>query len=497
MITRTVRRWTASAALLLFVLPVHAQYPGARPAPAAWRQGFQTITETDARSIVTFLAGPDFRGRSALLSDYAAAAGFAAGYFRELGLRPAAPGGSYFQRFALARFECLQDQCSLESASGQVRLTGGADFAITQAPVCSRELTGELAFARLVGAQATIEPGSVAGKVLVVRNDTNDPLRVEALRAASPALILVVSGDLRGAAEAAASAPLTVVPVGRAPAESGAPVGRIRRTVAETAARELGAGAFTAPAIERDSIETTGLKVRAYLKVREVDRIDQMNVAALLPGDDPALANEFVVVGGHLDHMGLQPDGSVLPGADDNGSGSTGTLLVARAMASNPRKPRRSVLFVLWAAEERGLLGSTLYMQEPLAPVEHTIAYLNMDMIGRNAGGKPQNARVVSLVGSEATSADLHQLMLELNQHIGFEIKPPSLDAADLSDCKPFKDRGVPIAFAFTDVHPDYHTPADTPDKIDARKLANVAKWVYLAASELASRTARPQFQRP
>ncbi|HSV73943.1 MAG TPA: M28 family peptidase [Chthonomonadales bacterium] len=494
---RTARRGLAVALLLLLAASAGAQFPGARPAPAAWRAGLESITEADARGLVTFLAGPDFRGRSAVLADYAAAAGFAAGLFREAGLKPAAQGGSYFQRFALARYECLQDQCAIDSADGRVRLAGGVDFAITRSPVSSRDVRGELVFARLAGDGAPLDARQIAGKVLIVRNDTSDPLRVEALRTDAPALILTVSGDLRGAAEAAASAPLTVVPMGRAPEEAGAPVGRIRRTVAESLARTLGAQAFLSPSTERSSLEPSGLRVTVSLTVREVDRMDQMNVAALLPGTDPALAGEFVVVGGHLDHLGLQPGGVVFPGADDNASGAAGTLLVARAMALNPRKPRRSVLFVLWAAEERGLLGSTLYMEEPLAPVERTVAYLNMDMIGRHAGDEPENARAIALLGSEATSPDLHRLMLSLNQHIGFEIKPASLDATDLSDCKPFKDRGVPVAFAFTDLHPDYHTAGDTPDKVDARKVANAAKWVLLAASELASRPDRPRFRRP
>jgi hypothetical protein len=106
------------------------------------------------------------------------------------------------------------------------------------------------------------------------------------------------------------------------------------------------------------------------------------NVLAYIEGSDPNLKNELVVVGAHLDHNGRRGD-YIFNGADDNGSGSVGVMNLARAFATNPEKPKRSVLFALWTGEEEGLLGSRYYVMNPAFPIEKTVAYFNMDMISR------------------------------------------------------------------------------------------------------------------
>jgi hypothetical protein len=226
------------------------------------------------------------------------------------------------------------------------------------------------------------------------------------------------------------------------------------------------------------------------------------NVAAIVEGRDPQLKNTYVAFGAHYDHVGYsdgqsggRPPGRVTSGAgddrvwngaDDDGSGTVALLALARAFAEGPR-PKRSLLFVWHAGEERGLLGSRFFAEYPTVPIENIVAQLNIDMIGRNRDDKPEQSNTVYLVGSDRISSELHELNREANRALtppltlDYEMNDPS-DLEQVyyrSDHYSYAAKGIPIIFFTTGLHGDYHANTDDVSKIDFDKLARVTALVY------------------
>ncbi len=216
------------------------------------------------------------------------------------------------------------------------------------------------------------------------------------------------------------------------------------------------------------------------------------NVMAALPGRDPALRDQWVVVGAHYDHLGLGERGSLAPadrgrihhGADDNASGTSGVLELARVAVARTGGFSRSVLFATFAGEELGLLGSAYFTNHPTVPVDRMAAMINMDMIGR-----PRNGRV--FVGGVGTSPVLKPWLDELNRRLALQ-----LDYSDSgfgsSDHTSFTVKHVPVLFFFSGLHGDYHKPSDTAEKIDAQGARRVLSLVYLMLERLATDPIRP-----
>ena len=228
----------------------------------------------------------------------------------------------------------------------------------------------------------------------------------------------------------------------------------------------------------------TELSIKIELRARE-QPMAVPNVLAWLEGSDPELRHEYVVIGAHLDHLGTRGD-AVYPGADDNGSGSTAILNIAKAMSLNPVKPKRSVLFMWFAAEEMGLLGSAHYVANPLLPLENMVCMLNIDMVGRNEekGNETaeENEQTLHLVGSQKGDQTLHELILEANKHVNFTFEFDEEGVFGRSDQINFFRKGTSVAFLFGGFHPDYHRTSDEPSKINYRKIASAAKLFYISA---------------
>jgi Zn-dependent M28 family amino/carboxypeptidase len=230
------------------------------------------------------------------------------------------------------------------------------------------------------------------------------------------------------------------------------------------------------------------------------------NVVGMLPGSDPQLASEYIIIGAHYDHLGLggpeslaaNPEGQIHYGADDNASGTSGLLELARVLASERDKIKRSIVFVAFSGEELGLLGSGAYTKNPIVPLGSTVAMLNMDMIGR--------LRNRSLfIGGVGTSPAWKPLLDKLN---GNEKPVGSLgtgsggrfqlsygeDGFGPSDHQSFYVRDIPVLFFFTGSHDDYHKPTDTADKINGEGLRQVAEFVREIAVAVANDPQRIAF---
>ncbi len=226
-------------------------------------------------------------------------------------------------------------------------------------------------------------------------------------------------------------------------------------------------------------------------------KIQSRNVLAYLAGSQPTSQEEIVIVGAHFDHIGVQ-EGKIYNGADDDASGIAGLLEIAQAFALSPQKPKRSILFAAWNAEEPGLLGSFYYVNEPNFPMKKTVAMFQMDMIGRNEEvldpsdsrfqnlekqSAEQNTNSVNVLGY-SRSQQLRQLVSKVNRRIGLDLKfrydNHPLNLLRRSDHWPFLNKGVPTLFFHTGLHPDYHQPSDTPDKINYDKLEKIVRLVFL-----------------
>ena len=199
------------------------------------------------------------------------------------------------------------------------------------------------------------------------------------------------------------------------------------------------------------------------------------NVGAWLPGSDPTLAEEVLIVSAHYDHLGVR-DGEVFAGADDNASGVAMLLEVARQMGAAKSAPKRSIAFVAFDLEEHMLWGSRWFAAHPPWQIERVKLFVTADMIGRSLGDLP--LQMVFLLGSEHAA--------ELKTALDAIGSPPKLDVCRLgidligtrSDYGPFRDREVPFLFFSTGEHPDYHTSRDTADKIDYEKAARIASLI-------------------
>ncbi|MGH7227035.1 MAG: M28 family metallopeptidase, partial [Gemmataceae bacterium] len=211
----------------------------------------------------------------------------------------------------------------------------------------------------------------------------------------------------------------------------------------------------------------------------------------LLPGSDPQLANEWIILSAHYDHLGKR--GKVLyPGADDNASGVAMLLEVAEYFALNKDKPRRTLAFISFDQEETGLRGSTYFAAHPPLPFRHLKAFLTADMLGRSMANVMDE--YVFVMGSER-SARLRQLIEKTPPPKGLTIGRLGADLVGTrSDYGPFRDRHVPFLFFSTGQHPDYHKPSDLPQRIDYRKLQRISMFIRDVTKRLANDDAAPSW---
>ena len=228
------------------------------------------------------------------------------------------------------------------------------------------------------------------------------------------------------------------------------------------------------------------------------------NVLGFLEGSDPVLKKEVLVITAHYDHIGLTTSGTdkVNNGADDDGSGTTGVLMIAEAFAKAKKAgkgPKRSVLFMTVVGEEKGLLGSAWYAENPVFPMANTITNLNIDMIGRVDADHEKNPDYIYIIGSDMLSSDLNKLgikanadYLKMNLDMRYNNRTDPERFYYRSDHYNFAKHNVPVIFYFNGVHPEYHQPGDEIDKINFPMMARRTKLVYFTAWELANAAKRP-----
>ena len=234
------------------------------------------------------------------------------------------------------------------------------------------------------------------------------------------------------------------------------------------------------------------------------------NVIGILPGSDPKLKDEAIVIGAHYDHLGYGGEGSgslsattgIHHGADDNASGVAGLLELARMFTTQNPKPRRTIVFIAFSGEEEGLIGSNYYVNHPIVPLANTVAMINMDMIGRLKENK-------LIIGGIGTAADWRSIVNDKNALAGLKAahgttnsvwsaEPFALtlneDGYGPSDHSSFYSKQIPVLFLWTGNHEDYHKPSDTADKINYEGEARVVSLVANVIRDIDKNDKRPTY---
>jgi hypothetical protein len=273
----------------------------------------------------------------------------------------------------------------------------------------------------------------------------------------------------------------------------------------------LNAAGYLASELERLGLQPNGTDERVECTARGIadelcpyvqwflaqpeDTERTLNVIARLPGSDPVMRNEYVVIGAHFDHVGIRTPvagDSIYNGADDNGSGTAGVIELAEAFAGLATPPRRSILFVLFSGEERGLLGSRYYAGSQEAPIGQVVAMINLDMIGRN-----WTDRVAAVYQIDSDIFDRADRVADAHPELDMDllIDPwPAENLVNRSDQAPFIPYGVPVLFLTSGLHEDYHQASDEADKLDYEKTARLARLVFWIGWEFAEAAEPPGF---
>jgi len=424
-------------------------------------------------SHVRYLADDALEGREAGTRGARCAADYIAGYLRSLGLEGAGPDGSFFQAFPVQIGSSFGEGNSF-SVSGEVVefREGWVPFGFSSSGTVSAPL--------IYGGLGVSEPGreedayahlDLAGKIVVVEGtdphgsgantmagDPHFKASVAAGRGAAAVVVLLAEGE-----------PLPD------PVQEGRPAVKIPAlAVAGSQAQELRAAA------EAAEVATLTTKVEPRM-------VEVRNVAAMIPGTDPTLSREVVIVGAHYDHLGFGGEGSLAPdehavhnGADDNASGTAALLEVARIMEESGSAPSRSVLFLAFTGEEKGLWGSAHYVDRPLLPLKNTVAMLNMDMVGR------LRDNTLTVYGT-GTAEEWPALLEEVNRDQPEPFVLASIpDGFGPSDHSSFYGADIPVLMLFTNTHAEYHRPDDDWELINSEGLERVASFASEIVEDVA-----------
>ena len=499
---RTTRKILIAAVLAL-----------ALAAPLAWSAAPCNDTCARLSSDVHYLASGALEGRLTGSLGAKIAADYVAQRLRALGLRPDGDDGGYFQGFTfIAGVDPGPGNALRFELPGGTRVADSAEFRPLSFSA-SGSASGEVVFAGYGIHAADLAYDEYAGLdvkgkiVLVLRYspDGDDPssrfqqamaLRRKAseARALGAAALLIATGPV-GAKD---TAPVKIS-FDASFVDSGLPVLGISTQLAEAlfAGHGFSLKDLQERMNERKEPASRPLGVKASLTADVVQRRAQgLNVVALLPGGDPARAGEYVVAGAHYDHLGWGGEGSgslapdqhaIHKGADDNASGTAALLELARRLSAAP--PARSVLFVAFAGEEEGLLGSAHFVQHLPVAREKVVAMVNMDMVGRP---KPGPALTI---GGTGTASEWPGVLDTVNARHHFKLAT-NKSGFGASDHSSFYAAGIPVLFLFTGAHEDYHRPSDDADRLDYPHMAEVVDFAADLARDVADMPSKPTFQK-
>jgi hypothetical protein len=510
-VTRSILRAALSAALvLLAAAPLAAQRAPRGPTAAAIERAASTITAADFLQRLGVIADDSMRGRATPSPELDQTAAYIAAEFARLGLRPGGDNGTFLQRYPIRRTQVDSGGFVMVMGRGTMgHWMLGRDVALLEGSLPESTVTGPAVL--MVGLPAdTARPfGDVDLRGAIVFQ----ALPLAAQRQQDRILGTVAKGVAAGARAwvfllnippqvVAQMAGGVLAPQYRVPGVGGLlplPLLLLRDS---SAAEVLRAAGDELAAIRDTSVHTIhalpGFTATLNARQRLLGETTAPNVVGILEGSDPQLRTEYVVVTGHMDHVGVVGGGqgcaaigadSICNGADDDGSGTIGVVELARAFTALTPRPRRSLVFVTVSGEERGLWGSEWYVAHPAQPLAQHVADLNLDMISRNWRDS------IAVLGKEmSTLGEVANRMTLEHPELGMRlVDDPEHNRYFLqSDHYSFATHGVPVLFFFSATHPELHRPTDDLSRTDADKAARVLKMVFYVALDVANATQRP-----
>lgn len=434
---------------------------------------------------VRYLASPELKGRATGSPELEKAAHYIAGQFRSFGLKPV----ELAFPVALGAHLGRKNQLKFKEPGESRTLASGKDF-LPLSFSSSGELHSTVVFAGFGITDKKEDYDDYAGLdvtgkfVLILRHEPKEnphkdhvPFADKAVNAkmhGARGVILVNDTDHHDGTPD----DLGKLSESAGPKNAGVLFVRVRSDIAENWLKAEGRDLRAlSKQIDQDgrphSFALSNLSVDLSVEVRVETKIVH-NVSAYLPG----ATDEYIVVGAHYDHLGLGDEhslapsqiGTIHPGADDNASGTAGVIELAR-WASRQPKQKRGILFLTFAGEELGLLGSEWYVNHPTLPLENAVAMINMDMIGRIREGK------VFLSGT-GTGSTFPKLVEEVKPPPALQIDMAEKAGYGSSDHTSFTTKNVPVLFFFSGLHADYHKPSDTADKIDSASAAQLLDYI-------------------
>ena len=445
-----------------------------------------TITPEDMRAKLTVLASDEFGGRETGTEGQKKASKYLEDFYAKIGL--AGPvEGTYRQKFNM--YQSDWSDVYIKAKSG--KKMNGVDFIFLGSADMDKEMKLETVY---VGDASDIENMDVNGKGVMTTARGREAL-TKINEKGAVAIFLVSGNDEQFMQTLPRQARFRLKSRLRFNKEISANTSIIF-SITKTMAAEL-----MNTSVEKLSTNTKARTIRFMVKQKLVE-VNTENMMAYLEGTD--LKDELLVISSHYDHIGQNEDGTVINnGADDDGSGTTGVMEIAEAFAqaaAEGHRPRRSILFLNVTGEEKGLLGSAYYADNPVFPIEKTVNNLNIDMIGRVDPEHEEsgNRDYVYVIGSEKLSSHLKIISEYANiTYTGLDLDYRYDDPDDRnrfyyrSDHYNFAKSGIPIIFYFNGTHPDYHRPTDTVDKIAFDVMAKRAQLVFHTAWLLVNRDKR------
>jgi len=474
-----------------------------------------TLSAQEYFKHVRFLASDDLKGRGNGTPELQRASEYIADQFRALGLKPAGDNGTYFQNFQITTGTAYGRRNAL--AIENRKLAIDSDFEPLSISLPS-QIDGPMVFAGYGITAKDLQWDDyqnldVKGKVvLVLRHepqelDANSRFDGKSMTSHATFMNKAINARQHGA-----KAILFITDPNNHPDDKDAMTAEMRNIgdedsgiVALRVTRAAVAPLFeqtgkSISGVQRDMDATFkpqsfDLKATAHL-VMDISRVRKTvrNVMAAIPGTDDQLKKEWVVIGAHYDHLGLGDEHSLAPsqigqihhGADDNASGTSGVLEVSRLASMHKQAFKRSLLFMTFAGEENGLLGSNYFVNHATVPLSSITGMINMDMIGRVTNNH------VNVLGV-GTSPEFKSWIEDFNKTVGLEINF-SASGHDGSDHISFDGKHIPILFFFSGLHSDYHRPSDTSDKINSEGAVSILKLVAMSVDRLANGATRPQY---
>ena len=426
-----------------------------------------------------FFTSKELAGRKAGAPGADMAADYAANKLKAAGLKPVGDNGTYFQDLTLPFIDLAEEPyLRLLDTDGSVKraFTMRQDFSeIISGRANQGHADGKLVFLGRGTDQDFQLAGDLTGDVaLIVVAPTTPRDLISRLAARGVQGLLEVTGN-----PATLQVRYSYIPNNLIFDANSRAVLQISRDAADALLQGSGRSLTSL----QDDLNRNGAaffatnnRVSMAVTLVPVHDAPTKNVIGVLPGTDPALSSEYVIVGGHYDHVGADPDGLVFEGANDNASGSADVVALAEFFARNNIRTKRTLVFAAWTAEEAGLVGSRYYVEHPLFPLKQTKAYINLDVVGAGSGAG------LTITNDSPALADVARTAAK---DLGVAFGGGEIGGG--SDHESFLQKGVPATFFIWQRYGDIHVPSDTFDKIDVNKLKATGQVAALTLIRIAN----------